>query len=99
MTTQSTTPRTDAIHPRSLRDAEEQYRELARKLETDLARTRAALEGCVKALKAYQSAMEQCGEWDDNAFYYHKTSASELQEPMRKADAALAAAEKEGAKP
>ena len=32
------------------------------------------------------------GEWDDNCFYYAGHSASELEEPLRKLKAAIAAA-------
>ena len=34
------------------------------------------------------------GEWDDNCFYYAGHSASELEEPLRKLKAAIAAGEK-----
>lgn len=49
-----------------------------------------AHEQLVEALKSFMVRMERCGEYDDGCFYYARTAASELEEPMRLAKAALA---------
>lgn len=46
----------------------------------------AELEG---ALRVFRDRIIAHGDWDDGCFYYGATSASELQEPLRLADAAL----------
>jgi hypothetical protein len=43
----------------------------------------------VEALTLMRDRLLQNGEWDDGCFYYHGTSASELQEPLALADAAI----------
>ena len=45
-----------------------------------------------KALAALRMFVERItanGEWDEGCFYYHGTSASELQEPLRLAKSVL----------
>jgi hypothetical protein len=49
-----------------------------------------------EALKLIVDALEQYGSWDEGCFYYNGKSASELQEPIAKARAAIARAEGEG---
>jgi len=41
------------------------------------------------ALRMFNDRVKAHGDWDDGCFYYNGTSASELQEPMRLADATL----------
>lgn len=41
------------------------------------------MERVEKALEVFRSRIEANGEWDDGCFYYRRTSASELEEPLR----------------
>jgi len=50
----------------------------------------------VDALASLHAALEKHANWDDGCFYYNGKSASELQEPLAKARAALQRAEGEG---
>lgn len=52
----------------------------------------AAAPDLYAALEAFVERMQSHGDWDDGCFYYGGKSASELQEPIRLARAALAAA-------
>jgi hypothetical protein len=52
----------------------------------------AAVPDITAALRLFVERIEANGEWDDGCFYYGGTSASELQEPLRLAQAALAKA-------
>lgn len=45
------------------------------------------------ALRMFVERISANGEWDDGCFYYHGTSASELQEPLRLGAVALQALE------
>lgn len=40
-------------------------------------------------VEMFRSRIKQRGEWDDGCFYHNGTSASELQEPLRRAQSAL----------
>ena len=48
------------------------------------------------ACKLIYERIYKNGNWDDNCFYYHNTSASELEEPLELLKSALAKAKKEG---
>jgi hypothetical protein len=50
-------------------------------------------EAAPRALKLFMERMSRFGDWDDGCFYYNRTSASELEEPIKAARAALAKAE------
>lgn len=52
-------------------------------------------DGLVKALEMFVERVERHGNWDDGCFYYGATSASELQDPLSLARAALAKAKGE----
>ncbi len=41
------------------------------------------------ALQMFLDRMVKFGEWDDGCFYYNRTSASELQEPIELAEGLL----------
>lgn len=59
----------------------------------DNARLWSAAPDLLEALKMFVQRMAMHGEWDDGCFYYSKKSASELQEPIIDAWAAIAKAE------
>ena len=52
----------------------------------------AAAPELLEALKLFDQRVRQHGNFDDGCFYYGATSASELQEPLEKARAAIAKA-------
>ncbi|MBN2591615.1 MAG: hypothetical protein JXA96_17245 [Sedimentisphaerales bacterium] len=51
-------------------------------------------QGLVDALEMIQNRLLANGEWDDGCFYYHKSSASELEEPLNLIEQALSEAQK-----
>lgn len=65
----------------------------ARPVEADTHATAVAERDALReALGMFLAAMNLYGDWDDGCFYYGGKSASELQEPIRIARAALAEA-------
>lgn len=40
-------------------------------------------------LQQFVAALDRFGDWDDNCFYYHGHSATELQQPLAQARAAI----------
>ncbi len=56
----------------------------------DLKQARAdLLKEAVGVIKGFMGPMEKRGEWDDGCFYYNTISATELQEPIQRAQAFL----------
>lgn len=47
----------------------------------------------VEALEGFISAMENYGDWDEGCFYYSKTAAPELEQPIQAARKALSQAQ------
>ena len=56
------------------------------------ARLIASAPDLLAALRLFMARMNERGDWDDGCFYYEGRSASELQEPIRAARAAIALA-------
>ena len=63
-------------------------------LESKMDALEASHKELVEALRVVLGRLKEYGEWDDGCFYYNRTSCSELEMPMEKAETALANAEK-----
>lgn len=69
------------------------HRNLISRAEQLLSETTSSVAEGVRALaivRMFKERIERHGNWDEGCFYYGNTSASELQEPLRLATAALA---------